>query len=935
MKGRSILAAVCLGLCLGPSMAARQAPPPDGISDLLSRLQQAIVAADPAPFLDSLDPANDRPAAEAFAGGLMRGGVSRAALAERDRGPLPGTAAGDGYRVLVEAFLERGDEARLSTIRLDFRRVAPAGAAAANSGAWLIADQEVVGSLPDLRRLSLNPQRQYDAAGLELTAEDLSLKMKRGAVFAADTPFGPTALVLVGDGEMVFRPDLPAERSQIRIFNGQETLTTPFTAAFVRVNPASLASHIASGQLVERAGAVDRRAFEQAAGIFRVDMPRSFVLELGELSGGSWSLMPAAADFLAEIHTRRLGALTYVRTENDAEDVNFFDRQRRKNIALYASRAVRERRGRFYDEDELAAFRVRHFDIDASFSPDRLVMQGTSRLSIEIGSRPQVALLVKLADSLAVRSVVSSQHGRLLSVRLRGQHTLVVSLPEPVEPGSTLDLTLSYRGRLEPQPIDREAITLDGQDQRSNQDPMLEVSEIPIESSYLFSNQSRWYPQASASGYATATLRLAVPPGYASAASGVLMSNSLGDGWTTADLDKAPRVSLFHATRPVRYLSWLVSRLVAVGDDTVQARPELAQALVKPAASPAGTPTLLMRAGVGQLAVTGAIENVRLSVTTNPRQQRQGRDMLRRAGDVLQYFGSIVGDFPYPATVCAVVEGKVPGGHSPAYLAVIGLQMPGSQLRWREDPASFPDFPDFFLAHELAHQWWGQAVGWKNYHEQWLSEGLAQYFAMLYAEHSAGPEVAARMLRQFQDWGVKQSDRGPIYLGYRVGHVEDDRRSFRAVVYNKSAAVLHMLRRLIGDQAFFGGLRRYYNEFRFRKAGTGDLRAAFEAETGASLERFFERWIHGAALPQVTFTWRSAGGVSGDAGDAEAILRFEQAGDLFDMPVTATLVYADGQTTDVMVPLHDRVTELRVPLAGRLARAEANRDRLAVAIIRQ
>ena len=66
------------------------------------------------------------------------------------------------------------------------------------------------------------------------------------------------------------------------------------------------------------------------------------------------------------------------------------------------------------------------------------------------------------------------------------------------------------------------------------------------------------------------------------------------------------------------------------------------------------------------------------------------------------------------------------------YFAVISTPVSFATLNWRGDPASFENFPQFFLAHELAHQWWGQAIGWKNYHEQWISEGFAQYFAALY-----------------------------------------------------------------------------------------------------------------------------------------------------------------------------------------------------------
>ncbi len=93
-----------------------------------------------------------------------------------------------------------------------------------------------------------------------------------------------------------------------------------------------------------------------------------------------------------------------------------------------------------------------------------------------------------------------------------------------------------------------------------------------------------------------------------------------------------------------------------------------------------------------------------------------------------------LGDAPYPSFTLALAESDRPGGHSPPYFAVLNQVVPGSNFVWRNDPVSFENYPAFFLAHEVAHQWWGHAVGWKNYHEQWLSEGFAQYFAALYAE---------------------------------------------------------------------------------------------------------------------------------------------------------------------------------------------------------
>jgi aminopeptidase N len=290
----------------------------------------------------------------------------------------------------------------------------------------------------------------------------------------------------------------------------------------------------------------------------------------------------------------------------------------------------------------------------------------------------------------------------------------------------------------------------------------------------------------------------------------------------------------------------------------------------------------------------------------------------------------VIGDSPYPSFTLALVEHLQPGGHSPAYFAALNQPLPNTPLVWRTDPANFEGYPEFFLAHEMAHQWWGQAVGWRNYHEQWLSEGFAQYFATLYAEHRYGGEVSAAMLRQLRKWAIDRSDQGPVYLGYRLGHIRNQPAVFRALVYNKGAAVLHMLRQLVGDEVFFRGMRRFYVGGRFIKVGTEDFRAAMEAEAGRSLERFFTRWIYGTALPRVSFTYR----VEAARGRQEVVLRFDQDGDLFDVPVTVTLQYVDKHVTDVLVPVTDRTVETRVPLDGTLRAAVVNNDTGTVAEIK-
>jgi aminopeptidase N len=316
-----------------------------------------------------------------------------------------------------------------------------------------------------------------------------------------------------------------------------------------------------------------------------------------------------------------------------------------------------------------------------------------------------------------------------------------------------------------------------------------------------------------------------------------------------------------------------------------------------------------------------------LAVAANRRQAGKGREAVGVASDILRFYSSLVGDAPYDALTIAMVESTLPGGHSPAYVVMLNNPAPMSPYTWRNDPAAFSNYPEFYLAHEIAHQWWGQAVGWQNYHEQWLSEGLSQYFAALFARDRRGEQAFREVIRQFRRWGLAQSDQGPIYLGYRLGHLKNDSRVFRAVVYNKSASVLHMLRRLIGDDAFFRGLRRYYADNRYKKAGTADLQRAMEAESGGLLERFFQRWIFEDGIPRVRYSTA----IDGD----ELVVRFEQVGisddaPLYDLPVTVAITDAEG-TVEEIVALRAATVEKRFPLTGTLKNVEVNADGAALA----
>ena len=884
MKRLSLALSVALALSAdGVRLRAQQA---DAVDRLLRQLEQIAQAGDTEGYLGLLDGSADRNGAIEFAGTELLPGATRAAVQQGDRQPLDGTKSGDGYRLMVQAFVEYGPRARLATWRIDVKHI---------GDAWRIVEQERLTSVENLYRLSLNSTKQFEARDVTIAAEDLDLTLATGSVFVADTDQGVTGLVLLGRGEMRFHPKPVTEKGQLKIFCGAETLESRFDAAFIRINPGDVNRLVAASHLTPRA--VDPRELRHADDIFREEAPKSFGLELGDLSREAWSMLPADGDFLAEIRTRRFDTLTYVRLAAQPEDVNLFERKKHRNIALYASEENLARRGRFYNEDDLADYDILDYDIDLTISPDRLWLDSRARVLLKVRSAEINTLTLRLADSLVVQSIASDQFGGLFALRLKNQNSIIIKLPTQVPRDTLMTLTVVYSGRVEPQVNDRELLAF-----QRGRDVQVDEARFATEPSWLYSSRIFWYPQAPVTDYATARLQINVPASLGCVASGDLAP---GSPTLLPVRDGAPgrKLYMFSATQPLRYLAFVVSRFVRS----------------EPMTLAFDFPSLGENVDDQTPATSGVYySSLDVSVEANPRQAQLTHDLEERTADIARFYASLVGDCPYPSFTIALVENDLPGGHSPGYFAALNQTLPTSPYVWRNDPAAFSNYPEFFIAHELAHQWWGQAVGWRNYHEQWLSEGFAQYFAALYAERYRGADVFAGVMRQMRKWGMDESDQGPVYLGYRLGHIRGESKVFRALAYNKSAAVLHMLRRLVGDDAFFRGIRRFYRMSRFRKAGTEDLRLAMEAESGWQLERFFERWIYGSTLPKLQFSYRVEG--------SEVVLHIEQVGELFDLPLTVTLQYADRKLVDVMIPVTAGTVEKRVALAGTLRRVDISKD---------
>lgn len=200
---------------------------------------------------------------------------------------------------------------------------------------------------------------------------------------------------------------------------------------------------------------------------------------------------------------------------------------------------------------------------------------------------------------------------------------------------------------------------------------------------------------------------------------------------------------------------------------------------------------------------------------------------------------------------------------------------------------------DYIAAHELSHHWFGDAVTLKDWRNIWLNEGFASYCEALWAEHLEGKNAYLKYMKSF-DYGYFA---GTVYAP--SGFIENP--TIYATIYQKGAWVLHMLRGVIGDEAFFKAVRAYYDRYKYKNAETADLQAVFEEFYGSSLEWFFDQWVYkGTGRPKYEYSWKFED-FQGQKGTGKYSVRLQLKQvqkddiDVYKMPVKITVVTEGGE----------------------------------------
>ncbi len=229
------------------------------------------------------------------------------------------------------------------------------------------------------------------------------------------------------------------------------------------------------------------------------------------------------------------------------------------------------------------------------------------------------------------------------------------------------------------------------------------------------------------------------------------------------------------------------------------------------------------------------------------------RTAFAKQGDMLDYFSSIFGDYPFDQYGALVVDQQL--GFSLETQSMATFPPGVMQAALRGDPSG----GDGTIAHEMAHQWFGDSVSLGSWQDIWLNEGFATYASWLWFEHSVDPSVMDSIVQDaynqldgaaLSQQGMSDTDVRKRLLQFAITGDPTVPKLFDwEGVYQRGAVTLHALRLTIGDEPFFETLRTYQQKYKYGNAVTDDFIAVAEQVSGQDLGDFFQHWLYDPVVP--------------------------------------------------------------------------------------
>jgi hypothetical protein len=653
------------------------------------------------------------------------------------------------------------------------------------------------------------------------------LQPVNGVVFGA---------VFHGNGRVQVDPPNPIEQQQLRLFTKQEKLNVPFSDATFSFTD-GLLEEVAKQVKWQASGPAndDLYASRQKT---REDLGESGVPRLfqGVLSADR----ARTAYFLAEL---KLAGKDWVEFHDDALEPEGIEIGRWVNVGPFKHFDVwmsfpeggKTSAEAWKDPQAKEDFSVRSYHINIAVTTGA-ELNATTKVDIEPRLTGQNVLIFDLDSNLRVDSVKDSQGGALSFYQSRenkdrnqsyGNYVAVV-LVKPLQAGSAQSLEFHYAGK--------RAIRKAGNNN-------------------YFCESSGWYPERPNSFSTRADFDLT----FHSPKSAVLVATGEKNSDT---VDGNTRVTTWKSEIPLAVAGFAYGDYKVVNEKAgdvavdIYANKEPDDLMAQINRAVEANPTM---GSIGTLTPSAMAKTMSIEMA-----------------NTIRVFSNYFGAYPYKHL--SVTSLPISYSYGQGWPGLIYLWSGSFLDSTQRHVIGLPDgvqLTDFFRAHESSHQWWGHRVGWKSYHDQWLSEGFAEFSGNLYVQYRQNMKEYVNRWRTEKEQ-LKRKDignrtvesLGPIWMGERIASSETDGRSYQDLIYSKGGYVLHMLRMQLWDgrsadpdHNFKDMMQDYCKTFDNKAASTEDFKAIVEKHMSRSMDAdgnqkmdwFFNQYVYGMGVPQYTF----------------------------------------------------------------------------------
>ena len=287
-------------------------------------------------------------------------------------------------------------------------------------------------------------------------------------------------------------------------------------------------------------------------------------------------------------------------------------------------------------------------------------------------------------------------------------------------------------------------------------------------------------------------------------------------------------------------------------------------------------------------------------VYTAPEQRRTMPGNFAKAGEMVHTFASWVAPFPYEKLA-----------HLQSSTRFGGMEN-ASAIFYSDGAFRRGNVGEGLIAHETAHQWFGNSATAREWPHLWLSEGFATYWAALWTRHAHGDSAFRASMAGIRDAVLRDTE--AVTTRPVIDTAETELlRLLNANSYQKGGFVLHMLREDLGDSAFFRGVRDYYTRHKHATALTSDLQDALERSSGRDLDLFFDQWLRRPGYPELDLAWSMD---STSTTLAVMVVQGERFG-AFQFNLRLGLADSTGavRRVEMAIPAQD-TTRVQLPLSG-------------------